>query len=64
MKKSLGCGIVIGILMLGVVLPIYGKENSLAVRGNIEVMEEQVENMEKDYEYLENEIIKLLEECD
>ena len=51
------------LILITVSMPIYGKESSLNGNGNIKGIGEQITNLKSDYDYLENEIHMLLEEC-
>ena len=56
-------GLSILLTMVGISMPVYGKETSMKREGNINGIGGQIINMKADYVYLENEIQKLLEEC-
>lgn len=54
---------VVLLLMVLFSVPVSAKESSLNKQGNIQGFNEQIRNMQTDYVYLENEIFKLMEEC-
>lgn len=64
MNRVIGYGIGVMIIIIGISAPVYGKENALTGQGNMKGIDEQLKNMESDYNYLENEILKLFEECE
>ena len=64
LNKRISYGIAMLLILLGISIPVYGKESALSETGNLIGIGEQIRNMEEDYKYLENEIIKLFEECE
>jgi len=61
-KKGICLGVLV--MILGISIPVYGKESSLKLQGNITGMEEQISNMGRDYLYLEEEIQRLTDDME